>query len=281
MKNLTIILIMKSKMWQNKKFLQGFVWILLVALLLVNFVHYFSNVRCSRYSLDPLSHVPYKYTKAKPILFIHDVSPKYFSALKEIISVTNAHHFQHRTYLFLIVNHHNIYNMKNYPKYVAYLKMLQKEGYHIEYHALLHNGAEFLCPGKVAKEKLEKSFRILKACGFDTAKIRYFIPPEGKLSHSAEEVFLKKGFKVILPGFILYKRNGKVLRKRISYREYTWYLKEKDLKKVELKALIDYYDVPHHQYCLSVHPVAVNTKAGMAFLNFALRFGFSIKTVFK
>lgn len=258
-----------GNIFNDKKLLRGAVIILFIALFAFDFLYF---PRASAKTKDPLAHIPKGYTNAEPILFIHDVSPKYFSALKQIISITNQYHFQNRTYLFLIVYHHGIYNMKDYPKYLFYLKKLQKEGYHIEYHAYYHNGAEFLCSGKVAEEKLQKSLAILKECGFNTSKIKYFIPPEGKLTPASENVFLRNGFTVIVPGFIIYRKNGKTYRKRISYREYTWYLKMKNLRRTEIKAAMDYYDIPHHQYCLSVHPVAVNTPAGLKFLRFALKF---------
>ena len=266
---------MKSKvknvkdMINDEKLLKGVVIIFFIALFLFN-VLYFTQVSVN--SSDPLTHISRGYTRTRPILFIHDVSPKYFGALKQIISITDQYHFQNRTYLFLIVYHHGIYNMKDYPQYVSYLKKLQKEGYHIEYHAYYHDGAEFLCNGKVAEEKLKKSLAILRACGFDVAKIKYFIPPEGKLTPASEKVFLNNGFTVIVPGFIIHRKNGKTYRKRISYREYTWYLKMKNLKHIELRAFMDYYSIPHHQYCLSVYPVAVNTPAGLKFLRFALKF---------
>ena len=260
---------LKDTSVKNKKFLKIAAVLLFIALFSFNILYF---AQASTNTVDPLAHIPTGYTNAKPILFIHDVSPKYFNALKQIISITDQYHFQNRTYLFLIVYHHKRYNMKNYPQYVSYLKKLQEEGYHIEYHAYYHNGPEFLCSGKVAEEKLKKSLAILRECGFDTTKIKYFIPPEGKLTSESEEVFLNNGFTVIVPGFVIYKKNGKIYRKRISYREYTWYLKMKNLRHTEIRAFMDYYDVPHHQYCLSVHPVAVNTPAGLEFLRFALRF---------
>ncbi len=253
----------------NKKFLRIAAVLFFVVLFSFDLLYF---TRASANDSDPLAHISAGYTSAKPILFVHDVSPKYFSALKQVVSITDQCHFQNRTYLFLIVYHHGIYDMKDYPRYVSYLKKLQKEGYHIEYHAYYHNGPEFLCSGKVAEEKLKKSLAILRKCGFDTTKIKYFIPPEGKLTSAAESVFLRNGFTVITPGFITYRKNGKTHRKRISYREYTWYLKMKNLRYTEICAFMDYYDVPHHQYCLSVHPVAVNTPAGLKFLRFALKF---------
>jgi len=118
--------------------------------------------------------------------------------LKEIEKIIDKYHYQNRTYLFLIVNHANRYNLKDYPEFVNYLHKLEKEGYNIEFHAYNHIGNEFNCNKSVVEEKLNKSFKILEECGFNSKGIKYFIPPRYALSKDAEKLFLEKNMTIIL-----------------------------------------------------------------------------------
>ncbi|ADC70464.1 conserved hypothetical protein [Methanocaldococcus sp. FS406-22] len=208
----------------------------------------------------------------KPIILVHDVSPIYFKELKEIVKVINKHHYQNRTYLFLIVNHANKYNLKNYPEFVKYLHKLEKEGYHIEFHAYNHIGDEFYCNKTVAEEKLNKSFKILEECGFNPKNIRYFIPPRYKISKDAEKLFLERNITIILENKMITNKNGKIVKIDITNREYTWYLPKSLLKIAENIAIADYKISikENRQFFLSIHPKAVNYGGGLEFLDYFL-----------
>jgi predicted deacetylase len=205
----------------------------------------------------------------KPIILVHDVSPIYFKELKEIVKVINKHHYQNRTYLFLIVNHADKYNLEDYPEFVRYLHKLEKEGYHIEFHACNHIGDEFNCNKTVAEEKLNKSFKILEECGFNPKNTRYFIPPRYKLSEDAEKLFLERNITIILENKMIINKNGKILEIRITNREYTWYLPKSLLKIAEYIAIADYKlsIKEDRQFFLTVHPKAVNYGGGLEFLD--------------
>ncbi len=226
------------------------------------------NLEESSYKFDQLKDISNNTTK-KPIILIHDVSPKYFNELKDIEKTINKNHYQDRTYLFLIVNHANKYNLKNYPKFVKYLHHLNNEGYHIEYHAYNHIGREFDCNKSVAEEKLNNSFKILNDCGVDTNNIQYFIPPRYGLSKDSEGVFLNKNITIIMDYYILKKENNTIKKIIITNKEYTWYLPKNMSKKMELLALSD-YETSQHQFCLSIHPKAVNYGGGLEFLDYFL-----------
>ncbi|XRP97498.1 DUF2334 domain-containing protein [Methanocaldococcus sp. 16A] len=205
----------------------------------------------------------------KPIILIHDVSPVYFDELKEIEKIINKHNYQNRTYLFLIVNHANKYNLRDYPEFTAYLHKLEKEGYHIEFHAYNHIGEEFNCNKSVAEEKLNKSFKILEQCEFNPKEIKYFIPPRYALSKDAEKLFLEKNMTIILKNKMIIDRNGKIHPIKITNREYTWYLPKYLEKIAEYLAVIDYKlsIKENRQFFLSIHPKAVNYGGGLEFLD--------------
>ncbi|NPA62054.1 MAG: DUF2334 domain-containing protein [Methanococci archaeon] len=205
----------------------------------------------------------------KPIILIHDVSPVYFKDLKEIVRIIDKHHFQNRTYLFIIVNHANNHNLKNYPKFVNYLHELEKEGYHIEFHAYNHIGDEFNCNKTVAEEKLNLSFKIMKECKFNVSKIKYFIPPRYKISKDAEEVFLNRNISIILKTTLITPKNESIIEYNIVNREYTWYLPKTLLIIVEPISIIDYKicTMEGKRYFLSIHPKAINYGGGLEFLD--------------
>ncbi|AEH07116.1 DUF2334 domain-containing protein [Methanothermococcus okinawensis] len=223
------------------------------------------NFKKTTSSYDPLANISSN-THQKPIILIHDVSPVYFNELKDIEKIIDKNHYQNRTYLFVIVNHANEYNLKNYPKFTKYLHHLDNEGYHIEYHAYNHIGAEYKCNKTVASEKLNDSFKILKDCGFNTKKIKYFIPPRYKLSTDAENVFLNKNITIIMEYYILKKENNGIKRVIITNKEYTWYMPNIVVKPMILLAMLD-YNLSKHQFCLSIHPKAVNYGNGLIFLD--------------
>ncbi|WP_456472396.1 DUF2334 domain-containing protein [Methanocaldococcus sp.] len=243
------------------------------------FIHGVFKINNSSYGCD--NHILKNSTEKpiirKPMIFIHDVSPIYLNDLKDIIKIINKYGYQNRTYLFVIVNHANKYNIEKYPKFVKYLHYLEKEGYHIEYHGYNHIGYEFNCSKTVAEEKLNKSFKILENCGFDIKKIKYFIPPRYKISKAAEEVFLNRNITIILDKYMLKKENNSIKKIVINNKEYTWYLPKNCVKSVELLAKIDYIS-SKHQFCLSIHPKAVNYGGGLEFLNYFLNMTKQLKS---
>jgi hypothetical protein len=112
-------------------------------------------------------------------------------------------------------------------------------------------------------------FKILEDCGFDTKNIKYFIPPRYGLSKDAEEVFLDKNISIIVGPNILKKENNSIKRIIITNKEYTWYLPKNLTKTVELLAVSD-YKTSQHQFCLSIHPKAVNYGGGLELLDYFL-----------
>ncbi len=211
-------------------------------------------------------------SKNRVVLFIHDISPLYFNYLKEIDKIVRANHFEKFTYLFLITYHHGKYNLANYPKFVNYLKQMEKAGYHIEYHAYKHNGAEFNCAEKEAEYKLDASLAILKKCGFQN--INLFFPPHGILTKNAINVFLNHHIAVITK-HVLFVPTQKVLKTYpIDNQEYTWYIREKQLPGKLRRAKLNYSIAVKNGelFCLSVHPGAVNNASGIKFLKEMLQF---------
>ncbi|ACV24526.1 DUF2334 domain-containing protein [Methanocaldococcus fervens] len=207
--------------------------------------------------------------KQKPIILIHDVSPVYFEELKKITKVIDKYHYQNMTYLFLIVNHANEHNLKNYPEFVDYLHKLEREGYHIEFHAYNHVGNEFDCNKTTAKEKLNKSFEILEECGFKTKDIDYFIPPRYKISEDAKKVFLQKNITIIFKNKMITNKNGSVSDIEITNKEYTWYLQKSLVSSAKKSVIIDYnLSIKEKKlFFLSIHPKAVNYGGGLEFLD--------------
>ncbi|GEM_PF-4155703 len=206
------------------------------------------------------------------VLFIHDISPIYFNYLKEIDKTVRANHFEKFTYLFLITYHHGKYNLANYPKFVNYLKQMEKAGYHMEYHAYKHNGAEFCCTGKEAEYKLDASLAILKKCGF--RNVNLFFPPHGIITKSAINVFLNHHIAVITKRILFVPTPKGLKAYPTDNQEYTWYIKEKQLPGKLKRAKLNYSMALKNGelFCLSVHPGAVNTTAGMKFLKEMLQF---------
>jgi predicted deacetylase len=149
------------------------------------------------------------------------------------------------------------------------LHHLENEGYHIEYHAYNHEGKEFNCNKPTAEEKVNKSFEILKDCGFNTTNIKYFIPPRYEPSDDAENIFLNKNFTIIMDYYIVKKKGELIKIEIITNKEYTWYLPKNMTKEMEILALSD-YKTSQHQFYLSIHPKAINYGGGLEFLDYFL-----------
>ncbi len=217
------------------------------------------------------NEIPFPH-KNDAVIFIHDIAPEYEPYIKQITDIINEYGFQKYTYLFLITFHHGKYNIENYPKFVSFLKKLRSEGYHIEFHAYLHEGAEFDCDYETAVSKIEISEGILQRCGF--VHINLFFPPHGKVSRSAIRAFLQKNISVITKRILLVPKKNEIKAYSIDNQEFCWYITEKNLGYKIQKAEKNYETAEKERelFCLSVHPKAVNTKAGLQFLKTMLAF---------
>ena len=206
-------------------------------------------------------------------ILIHDVSPGYLPQLRQITGIIDAYNLQNETYLFVIPNHGGKEPMERYPEFVAFLRNLSAEGYHIELHGYDHIGDEFDCNAEVAEEKLEtglEAFRILNLSGPD-----YFIAPRYALSEEALYVLLKDNITVIGEDFVYYP-NGTV--EPILNREYTWYLPS-PLLDYQLESAEEVYQNSGGTFFLSIHPKAVNNCAGIEFLRRFLAFAVSSRCI--
>lgn len=194
------------------------------------------------------------------LILIHDVSPVYSSDLREITDVISEYGFQNETYLFLITDHAGKHPITEYPRFLAYLKTLEREGYHIELHAYTHTGREFYCSPGEAEYRLEMALGLMASANLSRPEL--FIPPRYAISRGALGVLLASNLTVI-NGTRVYLPNG--TEYTISNHEYTWYLPYWKLPVELWRAERDFKNTRGTFY-LSVHPKAVNSGAGMLFL---------------
>ncbi|WP_297063060.1 DUF2334 domain-containing protein [Thermococcus sp.] len=198
-------------------------------------------------------------------ILVHDVSPAYLPQLGNITAVINEYGLQNRTYLFVIPDHGGMMPMWKYSTFMDFLRELKREGYHIELHGYTHIGDEFNCNASVAEKKLELGLRALSYLNLTP---KYFIAPRYSLSRPALDVLLEHNITVIGENFI-YFPNGTA--KPIYNREYTWYISTL-LLPYELTSAESSYENTNGTFFLSIHPEAVNNKAGMEFLRKFLGF---------
>ena len=201
----------------------------------------------------------------KLVILIHDVSPVYSEYLKEVVRIISTYGLQSDTYLLIIPNHAEEYDLREYPEFVEYLHSLQREGYHIGLHGYTHIGREFECNKSAARKMLEKALEIMHGVNL-TPEV--FLPPRYALSSDARDVILAQNLtiitkdSVILPGGA---ENG------ITNREYTWYISKLKLP-FELRRAKKDYETSEGSFFLSIHLKAVNNEAGMEFLRRFLDF---------
>lgn len=198
-------------------------------------------------------------------ILIHDVSPGYLPQLREITAIIDEYNLQNETYLFVIPNHGGGEPIGNHPEFVAFLRNLSSEGYHIELHGYDHIGREFDCERDEAGRRLEMGLGELGDAGFVPG---YFIPPRYALSGDALDVLLSHNLTVIGEDFI-YLPNGTIWP--IINREYTWYLPH-PLLDYQLESARTSYRDTKGTFFLSIHPKAVNNGAGLEFLRGFLGF---------
>jgi len=212
-------------------------------------------VAASTSSLEAPAYVP---GMGHFVILIHDVSPVYLNQLKEITAVISSYGLQNVTYLWVIPDHAGRYPIWKYPAFVSYLESLRAQGYHIELHGYNHIGDEFDCNASVAEKKLELG---LKALSYLNVTPRYFIAPRYSLSPAARKVLLSHNLTIIGKR-TMYLPNGEELP--IDNVEYTWYMCPYMERYELLRAECNYGE--NWTMFLSLHPRAVNNRAGMEFL---------------
>lgn len=213
-------------------------------------------VLVSSSSLSSPAYVP---SFGRFAILIHDVSPAYLPQLREITAVIDEYGLQNQTYLFVIPNHGGKMPICEHPEFVEFISGLRAKGYHVELHGYDHIGDEFDCGADMARRKLELG---LKALSYLNATPEYFIAPRYSLSGGALEVLLGYNLTVIGEDFII-SPDG--TSSPVLNREYTWYLPE-FLLGYNLESAKSSYIHTKGTFFLSVHPGAVNNKAGMEFL---------------
>ncbi|ASJ06703.1 hypothetical protein A3L08_04910 [Thermococcus pacificus] len=209
--------------------------------------------------------------RAELIILVHDVSPVYENELKELLGIISHYGFQNETYLFVIPNHGGKMPINDYPEFVAFLRNLSSEGYHVELHGYDHIGDEFNCGRGEAERRLYLGLKELEDAGFVP---EYFIPPRYSLSEDALNVLLSHNLTVIGKDFI-YLTNGTM--KPIINREYTWYI-PRFLVDYQLESAEESYKNTKGTFFLSIHPKAANNEAGLEFLRKFLEFVRKYKT---
>ncbi|WP_297512106.1 DUF2334 domain-containing protein [Thermococcus sp.] len=216
-------------------------------------------------SSSSLSRPAYVPAFGRFAVLVHDVSPAYLPQLREITAVIDEYGLQNETYLFVIPNHGGKMPIWKYREFIEFLGKLRREGYHVELHGYTHIGDEFNCNASTAEKKLELGFRALSHLNVTP---RYFIAPRYALSNDALSVLLAHNITVIGEDFI-YLPKGTV--EPVYNREYTWYTPS-FLFPYELVSAESAYANINGTFFLSVHPRAVNNKAGMEFLREFLGF---------
>ncbi len=205
-----------------------------------------------------------KTLKEKPIILVHDVSPKYFTDLKEVVKIINKYNYSNNTILFVIPDLDGKWDLRKYKNFVEYLHKLEKRGYKIGLHGYEHTFHEFNCPKDICLEKLHNAELIMKDCGFNN--ITLFLPPAWVLSNESLKVLLANNFTIILTNKIIYPNGSS---KKIINKEYTWYLKKKYVNEYLIKAENDYHYASKHKipFYLSIHMGVVNYGGGLEFLD--------------
>ena len=202
---------------------------------------------------------------ASLVILLHDVSPVYMDYLENITDLISSYGFQNVTYLFVIPNHAGKYDLRKYPKFAEYLHSLESQGYKVCLHGYTHIGREFDCNASTAERKLNAALTVMESVNLTPC---CFLPPRYALSRDALQVLLSHNLTVFTKGSIVYPNGTK---EPIVNREYTWYLPGWKLPFELRRAKRDYLSTSG-TFFLSIHPGAVNNKAGMEFLREFLGF---------
>ena len=205
----------------------------------------------------------------KPIILVHDVSPKYFVELKEVVEIIDKYNYSNYTILFVIPNLENPpsdgkWDLRKNRDFVEYLHQLEKKGYKIELHGYKHTYHEFNCSKDEALKRLHNAELIMKECGFKNMSL--FLPPAWALNNESTEVILNHNYSIILTNKIIFPNGSS---EKIINKEYTWYLKKEYVNIYLMKAEIDYYysSADNIPFYISIHPQTVTYGGGLEFLD--------------
>jgi len=209
----------------------------------------------------------------KPMVLVHDVTPYYFSELREIIDVLDEYNYSNSTILFVIpvfdtAHYGDRWSLMRHPEFVKYLHELQKRGYRIELHGYAHTYHEFNCSYELASEKLDNATSMMSALGFGNMSL--FLPPAWAINNESLRAILEHNLTLVMTDYMIFPNGSRV---RIVNREYTWYINESQVPDRLRVALHDYIRASEEgvPFYLSIHPGVVNYGGGLEFLREFLR----------
>lgn len=216
-----------------------------------------------------VADIPKNNHHEKPIILVHDVSPKYFKELEEVVKIIDKYNYSNYTILFVIPKLENPpsggkWDLRRNKEFVKYLHELERKGYKIELHGYKHTYHEFNCSEDESLKKLQNAETIMKECGFSSLSL--FLPPAWALNNKSMKVLLAHNYTIILTDRIIYPNGSS---EKIINREYTWYLKEEDVDRYLTKAERDYYNasINNIPFYISIHLGVVNYGGGLKFLD--------------
>lgn len=222
-------------------------------------------LKTSRKPSNPINETKVHYEK--PLIFVHDVTPYYFSELKEVVQVIDLYNYSSKTVLFVIPrfdppHYGNRWDLRENREFVLYLRRLQKRGYRIELHGYEHTYHEFNCSYDVAKEKLKNATALMSEVGFDN--FAFFLPPAWALNNESIKAIREYNLTIVMPDYFILP-NGSV--ERVWNHEYTWYIEKDDVEMRLALAERDYYNTSQRgvPFYLSIHLGVVNYGGGLKF----------------
>lgn len=205
----------------------------------------------------------------EPIIFIHDVTPRYFRELREVVKIIDRHNYSSRTALFVIPrfdppHYGDKWDLGRNPHFVSYLHELQARGYRIELHGYEHTFHEFNCSYSEAVEKLENATSLMESVGFGNFSL--FLPPAWALNNESLEAIEEYNLTTVMPDYFILP-NGSI--KSVWNHEYTWHIERNETDIRVLMALRDYNrtsgaGIPFY---LSLHPQVIIYGGGLKFLD--------------
>ena len=224
-----------------------------------------SNLPDPNTHLEELPSIAYE----KPMIFIHDVTPRYFKELRKVVKIIDRHNYSSRTVLFVIPrfdppHYGDKWDLRNNPHFVSYLHELQARGYRIELHGYEHIFHEFNCSYVTARERLENATFLMGSVGFGNFTL--FLPPAWALSNESIESIKGYNLTIVMPDYFILP-NGSIMR--VWNHEYTWYIERNETDIRVLIALHDYNQTGRAgiPFYLSIHPQVIVYGGGLEFLD--------------
>ncbi|ASJ09991.1 polysaccharide deacetylase [Thermococcus sp. P6] len=206
---------------------------------------------------------------AQPIIFLHDVTPRYFMELRKVVKIIDRHNYSSRTVLFVIPrfdppHYGDKWDLRRNPHFVSYLHELQAKGYRIELHGYEHTFHEFNCSYAKAGEKLENATFLMESVGFGNFSL--FLPPAWALNNESIDAIEEYNLTTIMPDYFILP-NGSI--KRVWNHEYTWYIERNETDIRVSMALRDYNRTSRAgiPFYLSLHPQTIIYGGGLKFLD--------------